>query len=114
MATTSNSLDHTATDDEIMLDNGADIKDMESAAIAWVIENCFSPDRDRTLPSGSGGDSNITTVPFFAIKVITDIVDGTRPTHEEFLENLHAASVSLHGALLKTIQYLEGKTIADL
>ena len=108
IATTSNSLDHTSTDDEIMLENNADIKDMESGAIAWVIENCFYKDRPV------GGDVNVTEIPFFAIKVITDIVDGDRPTHEEFLENLHAASVSLHDALLRTIHYLEGKTMNDL
>lgn len=89
--TTSNSLDHTEKDDEIMLEHNAHVKDMEAAAIAWVVEQCYQ----SAVP------------PFLAIKVVTDIVDGDRPTHEEFLENLGTASHSLHDALLKVIHYLK-------
>ena len=45
---------------------GACVKDMEAAAIAWVAETA--------------------KVPFFALKVVTDIVDGDRPTQDEFFE----------------------------
>ena len=72
-----------------MVENNAHIKDMEGASIAWVVEHCC---RNQT--------------PFFALKVITDIVDGGRPTHEEFLANLHSAANSLQTALSKIIEYL--------
>ena len=92
--TTSNSLDHNADDDRIMLENDASVKDMEAAAIAWVAEE--------------------TKTPFFALKVVTDIVDGDRPTQEEFLENLGAAAKSLQLALPKLVNYIKGKSLSQL
>ena len=77
-----------------MLQNDASVKDMEAAAIASI---CYSGN-----------------VPFFALKVVTDIVDGDRPTHEEFLENLTKASLSLRDKLPKVIEFVMGKRLADL
>jgi 5'-methylthioadenosine nucleosidase len=62
---------------------------MEAAAVAWVAE--------------------ITKKPFFAVKVVTDIVDGDRPTSEEFLENLASAAKSLQEVLPKIIEFVYGK-----
>jgi 5'-methylthioadenosine nucleosidase len=89
ICTTGNSLDKTPEDDVHMLKNDASVKDMEAAAIAWSCQ--------------------LHKVPFLGVKVVTDIVDGNRPTHEEFLENLHAASASLQSALPKVLDYLLGK-----
>ncbi len=72
----------------------ATCKDMEAAAIAWTCE--------------------LSCTPYFAIKVITDIVDGTRPSHEEFMENLHTAGVSLQDTLPRVIDFVVGKKIQDL
>lgn len=72
----------------------ATVKDMECAAIAWSAE--------------------ITSTPFFALKVVTDIVDGDRPTHEEFMENLGTAAKSLQEAVPKIIDFLVGKKLNDL
>mmetsp|Transcript_30616 Transcript_30616/g.33452 ORF Transcript_30616/g.33452 Transcript_30616/m.33452 type:complete len:249 (+) Transcript_30616:42-788(+) len=94
VVTTSNALDHSETDDVIMEENTAAVKDMEAASIAWVVEQFHTP--------------------FFAIKVITDIVDGERPTNEEFLENLHTASHSLQENLPKIIEYCMGKKLGEL
>ena len=77
-----------------MLENDASVKDMEAAAIAWVAEE--------------------TKTPFFALKVVTDIVDGDRPTQEEFLENLGSAAKSLQVALPKLIDYIKGKALTQL
>ena len=63
VCTTGNSLDHTEKDDELMAANDASVKDMEAAAIAWVAE--------------------MLNVPFFGVKVLTDIVDGDRATEDE-------------------------------
>ena len=41
------------------------IKEMEAAAIAWVC--------------------GLFGTPFFCVKAVTDIVDGGRPSHEEFM-----------------------------
>eukprot|EP01035_Chromulina_nebulosa_P019788 gene19788-25728_t len=91
---TGNSLDHTPTDDELILANDASVKDMEAAAIAWT--------------------ADLSSTPFLALKVVTDIVDGDRPSHEEFLENLSAASRSLQNALPKLIDFVIGKKIEEL
>lgn len=70
------------------------MKDMEAAGIAWVAE--------------------LFKIPVFAVKVVTDIVDGDRPTHEEFLENLHTAAESLQRALPQCLDFVFGKTFAEL
>jgi hypothetical protein len=67
---------------------------MEGAGIAWV--------------------SDLHGAAFFSIKVITDIVDGSRPTEHEFLENLHHAADSLQNALPNIIDYLSDKSINTL
>jgi 5'-methylthioadenosine nucleosidase len=47
-------------------------------------------------------------------QVVTDIVDGDRPTADEFLENLGAAARSLQEAVPKTIDFVAGKRLSDL
>lgn len=94
VVSTSNSLDHTDKDDEMMLENDASVKDMEAAAVAWVAE--------------------ITNKPMFAIKVVTDIVDGDRPTEEEFFENLSAAATSLQEAVPRAIEFIIGRRLSEL
>ena len=95
ICTTGNSLDKVDKDDELMLANDASVKDMEAAAIAWVCQMC-----DKT--------------PYLGVKVVTDIVDGEIPTHEEFMANLASAATSLQQALPKILDHLSGKDIADL
>jgi 5'-methylthioadenosine nucleosidase len=94
VGTTGDSLDKTETDDERMMANDATVKDMEAAAIAW---SCA-----------------LHQIPFVGVKVVTDIVDGNKPTQEEFLENLHTASVSLQQALPNVLHYVYGKKYEDL
>ena len=67
---------------------------MEAAAIAWV--------------------TALTKTPFLALKVVTDIVDGDRPSHEEFLENLHKAAESLQKSIPRVLDFVIGKTIEEL
>lgn len=77
-----------------MAENNASIKEMEAAAIAWVAKT--------------------NNVPFVALKVVTDIVDGDRTTQEEFLENLSAASRSLQHELPRIISFMLGKKLSEL
>jgi 5'-methylthioadenosine nucleosidase len=94
VCTTGNSLDATDEDDKLMKDNDASVKDMEAAAIAW---SC-----------------SLNSVPYLGIKVVTDIVDGDRPTQEEFMENLSTAATSLQDALPKVIEHVCGRSKSDL
>lgn len=48
------------------------------------------------------------------VKAVTDIVDGDRPTAEEFLENLHSAAAALQGTLPKVLGFLAGKELQAL
>lgn len=86
VCTTGNSLDKTDKDDEYMLSNDASVKDMEAAAIAWV--------------------AKMSNLPYIGVKVITDIVDGGVPSHEEFMENLASAAKSLQTALPNVLEYV--------
>lgn len=94
VVSTSNSLDHTEMDDTMMLKNDTSVKDMEAAAVAWTAE--------------------LYQVPFVFLKVVTDLVDGGRLSHEEFMENLAEASASLQSALPKMLDHVVGKTLSDL
>ena len=77
-----------------MAASNASVKEMEVASIAWVCE--------------------YTKTPFLPVKVVTDIVDGDRPTHEEFLENLSSASKSLQAQLPLIIDFLLGKKLSEI
>ena len=89
-----NSLDYTDRCMEIMKEHGAAVKEMEAAAIAWICE--------------------INKKPFLCVKSITDIVDGSRPAHEEFLENLGTAARSLQDALPRVLDFIAAKKLTEL
>ena len=42
------------------------------------------------------------------------LVDGDRPTNEEFLENLHTAAASLQSHLPEIVEYCMNRRLADL
>uniref|UniRef100_A0A7S0WR43 Nucleoside phosphorylase domain-containing protein n=1 Tax=Pyramimonas obovata TaxID=1411642 RepID=A0A7S0WR43_9CHLO len=94
VVSTGNSLDCTPTDAEVMKENDASVKEMEGAAIAQV--------------------AKMFGIPIIGIKSVTDIVDGDRPTGEEFMENLGAAAKALQDKLPKVIDFVAGKTAACL
>lgn len=69
-------MDFVKEDLDNMEKHSAVVKEMEATGIAW--------------------SAHLFDVPFFALKSITDIVDGGRVAQEEFLENLSAAARALH------------------
>jgi 5'-methylthioadenosine nucleosidase len=94
IVTTGNSLDMHDVDARHIQENDASVKDMEAAAISWACE--------------------LHKIPHFGIKVVTDIVDGDKPTQDEFMENLHAASEKLQSILPKLIEFACGKAHDEL
>lgn len=72
----------------------ASVKDMEAAAIAWT--------------------AALSNTPFIAVKVVTDIVDGDRPTEVEFFENLATAATSLQVMIPKVVEFVVGKSLCML
>jgi len=69
-----------------MAAHNAAAKDMEFAALAVL--------------------ADVYSVPLIGVKVVTDLVDGDRPSHEEFMENLGTAAVSLQKTVEKAIEEL--------
>ena len=67
---------------------------MEAASIAWI--------------------TSLTNTPFLALKVITDIVDGEHPSHEEFLRNLSTAAHALQVTIHKVLDFVIDKNLSDL
>jgi len=90
---TGNALDATPRDLEMLEANGARAKDMEAAAIAWV---CWT-----------------MKVPFFALKSITDRVDGPHATPDEFLANLSRASQTLTEKLEAVLEFISKPETRD-
>ena len=94
LCTTGNSLDCSPTDAPIIEESGAVCKDMEAASLAHAAE--------------------LSGTPFLAIKVVTDIVDGPHATQDEFLANLSTASRALQKVLPEVLDYVTGKSVAEL
>jgi 5'-methylthioadenosine nucleosidase len=70
------------------------VKDMEAAAIAYVCR--------------------LWGTPMVAVKAVTDIVDGGRPTNEQFLENLHTSSEALQQGVSRILAYMDGKALSEV
>eukprot|EP00193_Tetraselmis_chui_P013498 CAMPEP_0177789684 /NCGR_PEP_ID=MMETSP0491_2-20121128/22908_1 /TAXON_ID=63592 /ORGANISM="Tetraselmis chuii, Strain PLY429" /LENGTH=250 /DNA_ID=CAMNT_0019311619 /DNA_START=1 /DNA_END=753 /DNA_ORIENTATION=- len=94
VVSTGNRFDQLDKDIETMVANDAAVKEMEGAAVAW---SC-----------------SLSRTPFFCLKSVTDIVDGDKPSQEEFLENLHTAAVHLQDAVVGAIAFMDGKKVSEL
>lgn len=91
---TGDSLDMSPHDEAAILANDATIKDMEGAAVAYV--------------------SDLLSVPAIFVKAVTDVIDGEKPTAEEFLQNLVAVTAALDQAVTRVVDYINGKCLSDL
>ncbi|GAV60299.1 PNP_UDP_1 domain-containing protein [Cephalotus follicularis] len=91
---TGNSLDMCKQDEALITANDATVKDMEGASIAYVAE--------------------LLKVPAIFVKAVTDIVDGDKPTVEEFLQNLAEVTASLGQAVSQIVDFINGKCISEL
>jgi 5'-methylthioadenosine nucleosidase len=91
---TGDSLDMTPHDETSIIANDATVKDMEGAAIAYV--------------------ADLLHVPTIFLKAVTDIVDGDKPTAEEFLQNLVAVAAALDQAATQVVDFINGKCLSEL
>ncbi|KAK9797080.1 hypothetical protein WJX73_005059 [Symbiochloris irregularis] len=89
-----NSMDFVQADLDNMEKQGAAVKEMEAAGIAW--------------------SAHLFGTPFFALKSITDIVDGGRVAQEEFMENLATAAKALHDTLGPVLEFVASKDVSEL
>lgn len=79
---------------QLLHSHNAVAKEMEAAAIAWVC--------------------SLYEQPFVAVKSITNLLDRPEPSATQFLDNLQHAAQSLTDAMLKIIDYCDGRSTAQL
>ncbi|KAJ4962369.1 hypothetical protein NE237_022308 [Protea cynaroides] len=91
---TGDSLDMSPHDEASITANDATVKDMEGAAVAYA--------------------ADLFSVPAIFVKAVTDLVDGDKPTSEEFLQNLVAVTAALDEALAKIVDFISGKCLSEL
>ncbi|KAL6514526.1 Mutanase [Orobanche gracilis] len=99
---TGDSLDMSPHDEAAIIANDATVKDMEwpssvpqeGAAVAYV--------------------ADLLKVPTIFLKAVTDIVDGDKPTAEEFLQNLAAVAAALEQASTQVVEFINGKSYSEL
>ncbi|XP_042493840.1 5'-methylthioadenosine/S-adenosylhomocysteine nucleosidase-like [Macadamia integrifolia] len=91
---TGDSLDMSPQDEASIIANDATVKDMEGAAVAYA--------------------ADLFTVPAIFVKAVTDLVDGDKPTTEEFLENLAAVTATLDQSVMNIIDFISGKCLSEL
>ncbi|XP_051132781.1 5'-methylthioadenosine/S-adenosylhomocysteine nucleosidase [Andrographis paniculata] len=91
---TGDSLDMTPEDEASILANNATVKDMEGAAVAYV--------------------ADLFKVPAILLKAVTDLIDGEKPTAEEFLQNLASVTSALDQTTTQVVDFISGKCCADL
>lgn len=58
--------------------------------------------------------ADLLKVPIIFVKAVTDIVDGEKPTAEEFLKNLAAVTAALEEKVTQVIDFINGKCLSDL
>jgi len=58
--------------------------------------------------------AELLKVPAIFVKAVTDIIDGDKPTAEEFLQNLAAVTAALDLAVEQVINFINGKRISEL
>uniref|UniRef100_A0A1J3DXH8 5'-methylthioadenosine/S-adenosylhomocysteine nucleosidase 1 n=1 Tax=Noccaea caerulescens TaxID=107243 RepID=A0A1J3DXH8_NOCCA len=91
---TGDSLDMSTQDETLIIANDATLKDMEGAAVAYV--------------------ADLMKVPVMFLKAVTDLVDGDKPTAEEFLQNLALVTSALEETATKVINFINAKNLSDL
>lgn len=58
--------------------------------------------------------ADLLSVPAIFVKAVTDIVDGDKPTAEEFMQNLIAVTAALDHAVTEVVDFINGKSLYDL
>ncbi len=88
VVTTGDSLDESPTDQALIEASGAEVKEMEAAAVAWV--------------------AHLHGLPVGAVKAITDLVDSPVATPEQFTANLASAAAALRQTTIALLDRLGG------
>jgi 5'-methylthioadenosine nucleosidase len=93
IVTSGDSLDESAEDAARILASGAEVKEMEAAAVAWV--------------------ADLLAIPVLAVKAVTDLVDHPAPTAEQFIANLAVATERLRDAVVAVLDEVAGRPLGS-
>lgn len=58
--------------------------------------------------------ADLLKVPAIFVKAVTDIVDGDKPTAEEFLQNLAGVTAALDQAMARLVDFISGRCLCEL
>lgn len=58
--------------------------------------------------------ADLLKVPVIFVKAVTDLVDGDKPTAEEFMQNLVSVTAALEQSVSQVIDFINGKCLAEL
>lgn len=58
--------------------------------------------------------ADLLKVPAIFLKAVTDIVDGDKPTAEEFIQNLETVATALKQAASRVVDFINGKNFTEL
>lgn len=58
--------------------------------------------------------ADLLKVPAIFVKAVTDLVDGEKPTSEEFMQNLVAVTAALGDSVSQVIDFVNGKCLSEL
>lgn len=58
--------------------------------------------------------ADLFAVPAIFVKAVTDIIDGEKPTAEEFIQNLVAVTEALDQAVTQVIDFISAKCLSHL
>jgi len=58
--------------------------------------------------------ADLLKIPVVFLKAVTDLVDGDKPTAEEFLQNLTVVTAALEETATKVINFINGRNLSDL
>ncbi|XP_048134954.1 5'-methylthioadenosine nucleosidase-like isoform X2 [Rhodamnia argentea] len=91
---TGDSFDICPPDDAFIAANNANLVDMEGAAVAYV--------------------AGLLNIPSIFLKVVSNAVDGGKPSVEEFHQNLAAATSTLDRTVAEVVDFISGKSLSEL
>ncbi|GAY65341.1 hypothetical protein CUMW_240370, partial [Citrus unshiu] len=114
---TGDSLDMSSQDETSITANDATIKDMEDQE-SEEKRRREKGDEAHPLSIYLGAAvayvADLFKVPAIFVKAVTDLVDGDKPTAEEFMQNLVAVTAALEQSVSQVIDFINGKRFSEL
>lgn len=86
---------------------------MQNYEILFLLLRCVIP-KSGFQGAAVAYVADLFKVPTIFVKAVTDIVDGEKPTAEEFLQNLAAVTAALDQTVEQVVDFINGKSLSEL